>query len=79
MLPGREPMPTALRAATPRAGPKTSANSSLQPLTAPPSDLTTVQGIELRLIGMSELIAHGDDAPRTFDLRPRVIFMNAVH
>ena len=54
-------------------------NSSLQPLTAPPSDLKTVQGIELRLIGMSELIAHGDDAPRTFDLRPRVIFMNAVH
>ena len=32
MFPGSGPMPTALRAPTPRSGPHTSANSSLQPL-----------------------------------------------
>ncbi len=54
------------------------ASGSPDPLAAPPSDLTTVQGIELRLIGASELTAQGDDAPQRFDLRPRVTFMNAV-
>ncbi len=53
-------------------------NSSSEASSVAPSDLTTVQGIELRLIGMSELTAQGDTGPRTFDLRPRVVFMNAV-
>ncbi len=53
-------------------------SQSPDPLPSPPSDLTTVRGLELRLVGMSELIAPGDDAPETFDLRPRVTFMNAL-
>ena len=52
--------------------------SALDPLAAPPADLTTVHGLELKLLGESELVAQGDAAPREFDLPTRITFMNTV-
>ncbi len=52
--------------------------TALDALAAPPADLTTVSGLELKLLGMSELVPQGDSVPRTFDLRTRLTFMNAA-
>jgi hypothetical protein len=52
--------------------------TSEEPQATPPVDLTTVTGLELRLVGMSALVARGDDEPRSFDLRTRVSLMNVL-
>lgn len=45
-------------------------------LSSPPADLTTVTGLELRLVGASELTPRGASAPQIFDLITQVRFAN---
>jgi prepilin-type N-terminal cleavage/methylation domain-containing protein len=48
----------------------------LTPQANPPGDLTTVRGLELKLVGASEAAPQGGEAPQTFDLRSKVLFVN---
>lgn len=43
---------------------------------APPADLTTVTGLELRLVGASEVTPIGSASPPAFEIRTRVNFLN---
>jgi prepilin-type N-terminal cleavage/methylation domain-containing protein len=45
---------------------------------APPADLNTVRGLELRLFGQSEVPAQGTPTPQVFRLKTRVMFSNKV-
>ncbi len=45
-------------------------------LIAPPADLSQVTGLELRLVGASEVTPHGSPAPPSFEIRTRVNFLN---
>ncbi len=49
---------------------------SLIPQPNPPMDLSTVRGLELRLVGASERNPEGKSKPETFDLRTTVVFLN---
>lgn len=42
----------------------------------PPADLTTVTGLELRLVGASEVTPVGSASPPAFEIRTRVNFLN---
>jgi len=44
--------------------------------TVPPADLSTVSGLELWLVGESELVPEGETEPETFSLRTRIDFLN---
>ncbi len=48
----------------------------LTPQANPPGDLSTVRGLELKLVGASEAAPQGGEAPQTFDLRSRILFVN---
>jgi len=50
--------------------------SSLTALTSPPGDLSTVTGLELRLIGASEFVPRGAPRAQTFELVTQVRFAN---
>lgn len=50
--------------------------SSTTALTSPPADLTTVSGLELRLVGASEFTPRGATDPQIFDLVTQVRFAN---
>jgi prepilin-type N-terminal cleavage/methylation domain-containing protein len=50
--------------------------TSLTALTTPPADLSTVLGLELRLVGASETTPRGASGPSTFPLVAQVQFMN---
>ncbi len=52
-------------------------NSTMQE--APPFDLTTVRGLELRLVGASVSPAQGRTSPETFPLVTRVAFANRLN
>lgn len=43
---------------------------------APPADLSTVTGLELRLVGASEVIPQGSSTHPSFEVRTRVNFLN---
>ncbi len=43
---------------------------------APPADLTTVTGLEMVLVGASEVTPQGSPAPPSFEIRTRVNFLN---
>ena len=45
-------------------------------LIAPPADLSQVTGLELRLVGASEVTPQGSPAPPSFEIRTRVNFLN---
>ncbi len=45
-------------------------------LVAPPADLATVTGLELRLVGASEVTPMGSAAPQAFEIRTRMNFLN---
>lgn len=50
---------------------------STTPLSTPPADLSTVVGLDLRLIGAAEFTPQGATEPPSFELRTRVNFLNA--
>lgn len=52
------------------------AGSRLQVQTTPPSPLSLVLGLELRLVGESEVAPNGEPAPTQYALFPRVKFVN---
>jgi prepilin-type N-terminal cleavage/methylation domain-containing protein len=43
---------------------------------APPADLSTVTGLEMVLVGASEVTPQGSPAPPSFEIRTRVNFLN---
>ena len=45
-------------------------------LVGPPADLTTVTGLDLRLVGASEVIPQGSPRPPAFEIQTRVNFLN---
>lgn len=45
-------------------------------LIAPPADLSQITGLELRLVGASEVTPQGSPAPPSFEIRTRVNFLN---
>lgn len=51
--------------------------SSLTVVDTVPTDLSTVLGLELRLLGSSEATPQGRTDPEVFDLRSTVLFLNA--
>jgi len=50
--------------------------SSIDALDNPPADLTTVSGLELRLVGASEFIPRGASGAQTFELVTQLRFAN---
>ena len=52
-------------------------NQDLTPSTTVPSDLSTVRGLQLKLVGASYFTAQGESEPEKFDLRTSVAFRNA--
>jgi prepilin-type N-terminal cleavage/methylation domain-containing protein len=50
---------------------------NLTPVLTPPADLTTVRGLELRLIGQSQHPASVGEPPQRFELITRFVFSNA--
>ena len=45
-------------------------------LIGPPADLTTVTGLDLRLVGASEITPQGSPGPPAFEIQTRVNFLN---
>jgi len=50
--------------------------SSIDALDSPPGDLSTVTGLELRLVGASEFTPRGASGPQTFELVTQIRFAN---
>jgi len=53
--------------------------SSFEALDDPPADLSTVSGLELRLVGASEFVPRGADRAQTFQLVTQIRFANTAN
>jgi prepilin-type N-terminal cleavage/methylation domain-containing protein len=53
--------------------------SSIDALANPPADLSTVSGLELRLVGASEFTPRGSSGPQIFELATQLRFTNKDH
>ena len=53
--------------------------SSFDALDDPPADLSTVSGLELRLVGASDFVPRGADRAQTFELVTQIRFANTAN